>query len=74
MERGRHFANIGREVGVSGQNLKHFMSESPWSAHAVYRQVQEEIKQSVGLEEGGALRLDESADKKATAGSAGAGR
>jgi hypothetical protein len=74
MEKGRNFANIGREVGVSGQNRQHFMSESPWSAQAVYRQVQEEIKQTAGLEEGGALWLDESAEEKAGAGSAGAGR
>jgi SRSO17 transposase len=50
------------------------MSESPGSAQAVYRQVQEEIKQSLGLEEDMALRLDESAEEKAGAGSAGAGR
>jgi uncharacterized protein YbjQ (UPF0145 family) len=31
----RHFAGIGREAGVEGQNIQHFMSESPWSGEAV---------------------------------------
>jgi hypothetical protein len=39
MDTKRHFAGIGREVGVSGQHLQHFMSESPWSGQAVCRQV-----------------------------------
>ena len=33
-----------RESGISGQNLQHFMSQSPWSGQAVCRQVQEELK------------------------------
>jgi hypothetical protein len=40
----RHFAGIGREAGVEGQNIQHFMSESPWSGEAVCRQVQDELK------------------------------
>jgi hypothetical protein len=42
----RHFSGIGREVGVEGQNIEHFMSESPWSGEAVCRQVQDELKAS----------------------------
>lgn len=74
METDRNFANIGREVGISDQNLQHFMSNSPWSAQTVYRRVQDEIKQTLGLQSGGVLLLDESADEKAGGGSAGAGR
>jgi hypothetical protein len=36
----RPFAGIGRERGISGQNLQHFMSESPGSGQAVCRRVQ----------------------------------
>ncbi len=74
METDRNFANIGREVGISSQNMQHFMSNSPWSAPVVCRQVQDEIKQTPGLQAGGALLLDESADEKAGGASAGAGR
>ncbi|MDQ3959695.1 MAG: hypothetical protein M3255_05270 [Pseudomonadota bacterium] len=31
----RHFAGIGWEARVEGQNVQHFMSESPWSGEAV---------------------------------------
>jgi SRSO17 transposase len=70
MDTKRHFAGIGREVGVSGQNLQHFMSESPWSGLAVCRRVQEDP----ALTTGGVLLIDESANEKAGAQSAGAGR
>jgi SRSO17 transposase len=70
----RHFAGIGREAGISGQNLQHFMSESPWSGQAVCRQVQEELKATPELTTGGVLLIDESADEKAGDKSAGAGR
>lgn len=74
MDTKRHFAGIGREVGISGQNLQHFMSESPWSGPAVCRRVQEELKATPELIAGGVLLIDESADEKAGAKSAGAGR
>ena len=74
MDTQRHFAGIGREVGISGQNLQHFMSESPWSGQAVCRRVQEELKATPPLTVGGVLLIDESADEKAGAKSAGAGR
>ena len=74
MKTGRHFAGIGRETGVSEQNLQHFMTCSPWSGAAVCRAVQEELKGTVGLAHGGVLVVDESADEKAGEGSVGAGR
>jgi SRSO17 transposase len=73
METARNFANIGRHTDVPGQNLQHFMSISPWSAQAVFRQIQEEIAATPGLA-GGVLMLDESADEKASGHSAGAGK
>ena len=45
--------------------MHHFMSNSPWSAWAVIQQVQVEIAATPGLERGGVLILDESADVKA---------
>jgi SRSO17 transposase len=78
----RHFAGIGREAGVEGQNIEHFMSESPWSGPAPYcdrgeavcRQVQDELKARPELLSGGVLRVDESADEKAGDKVAGAGK
>jgi SRSO17 transposase len=74
MEMDRHFTGISRETGVSGQNLQHFMSASPWSGEAVCRQVQNELKATPELVRGGVLLVDESAEEKASAKSAGAGR
>jgi SRSO17 transposase len=70
----RHFAGIGREAGVGGQNIQHFMSESPWSGEAVCRQVQDELKARPELLSGGVLLVDESADEKARGKSAGAAK
>ena len=55
------------------RTTQHFMSDSPWSSESVIKQVQEEIKETPGLQ-GGFLLLDESADEKAGCKSAGAGR
>jgi SRSO17 transposase len=74
MESARNFANIGFSTGVPEQNMHHFMSNSPWSAQGVIREVQEEIAATPGLGQGGVLILDESADAKAGEKSAGAGR
>jgi len=74
METKRNYTNIGRAAGVAGENIQHFMSNSPWSVRAVLEQVQDEIKATPGLERGSVLILDESADEKAGDGSAGAGR
>lgn len=74
METQRNFANIGRQTGVPEQNMQHFMSNSPWSSWAVFEQIQAEVAATAGLQQGGVLILDESADEKAGAKSAGAGR
>ena len=73
----RNYANIARRVispDEDGQNLQHFMSDSPWSAQAVIQQVQQEIIATPGLNQGGVLLLDESANEQAGPTSAGAGR
>jgi SRSO17 transposase len=77
MKTGRNYANIARRVKDSqedGQALQQFMSDSPWDAQTVVRQVQEEIATTAELQGGGMLLLDESADEKAGQKSAGAGR
>jgi SRSO17 transposase len=76
MKTGRNFANIARRVTdpeEDGQNLQQFMSDSPWEAQAVIEKVQEEIASTSGLQEGGVLLLDESADEKSGPKSAGSG-
>jgi len=77
METQRTFANMARRViapDADGQNLQQFISDSPWSAAAVLQQVRCEIAATPALRTGGVLLLDESADEKAGAKSAGAGR
>ena len=59
---------------MEGQNIQHFMSESPWSGEAVCRQVQDELKARPELLSGGVLLVDESADEKARGKSAGAAK
>ena len=76
MEDQRNFANIERRVepGKDGQQLQQFMSDSPWSAAAVYQRIQDDIKKDARLGHGGMLIVDETADAKAGECSAGAGR
>jgi SRSO17 transposase len=74
MEAKRNFANIARKANVPGQNIQHFMANSPWSAQDVIRQVQQEVIAKPGLQRAGVLILDESADEKAGDKSAGAAR
>jgi SRSO17 transposase len=50
------------------------MSHSPWSAEAVYRQVQDEVKALPALTRGAVLLVDESADAKASGDRAGAAK
>src|SRR3712207_1308656 len=64
----RTFANIARRVvdpADDGQALQQFMSDSPWSAQVVIRQVQTELAATPMLQHGGMLILDESPDAKA---------
>lgn len=74
MDAKRNFANIGRQSHTSGQNIQHFMSNSPWSAQEVIRQVQREVIAKPGFQRGGVLIIDESAEEKAGEKSAGAAR
>lgn len=77
METDRTFANIARRVldpTADGQNLQQFMTDSPWSAQAVLRQVRAELTATLGPPGPGVLVLDESATEKAGEHSAGAGR
>jgi SRSO17 transposase len=75
MENRRNFANIERRLsGTDGQALQHFMSNSPWSAQGVFRQIQDDIKATLAPDRGSVLILDESADEKAGRHNAGASR
>ena len=74
METNRNFSQIGRVTGQAGENLQHFMSNSPWSAQVVCRQVRAEIRATPTLQQGSVLILDESADAKAGLHSAGSAR
>jgi SRSO17 transposase len=73
METDRNFANVGRKTKMSGQNIQHFMSNSPWSGEGLIEAIQNEIKIHPAFQEA-ILVLDESADAKAGGHSAGAGR
>jgi SRSO17 transposase len=74
METQRNYTNIGQATGASGETIQHFMSKSPWSGQAVMKQIQDELKATPSLEQGGVVILDESANKKAGDKSAGASR
>ncbi|MCH8294563.1 transposase [Candidatus Poribacteria bacterium] len=76
MDQKRNYANISRRVidpKEDGQNLQHFMSDSPWKGQAVFAQIQTEIQQRPKLR-GGILTLDDSGDKRAGTESAGVSR
>ena len=74
METKRTMANIGRKTDVAGQNMQHFMSNSPWSGQALISLIQGDARQNPEFQAGAMLALDESADEKAGEHSAGAGR
>ena len=69
----RNLANVGRQTAMSGQNLQHFISNSPWSSRALVEAIQDEIKVHPAFAKA-ILVLDESAQEKAGEYSAGAGR
>jgi len=76
MDTNRNYTNIARRViGLEddGQNIQHFMSDSPWLAGCVFIQIQSEICQCPELA-GGMLTLDESGDKRSGSFSAGSAR
>lgn len=74
MTKERNFTNIAHTAGISPQNVQHFMSNSPWDAQDVLMQIREELREIPQFATGGALILDESADKKVSEKTAGAGR
>ena len=74
MEGRRTFTNIGRQIGLPGQNVQHFVTNSPWSAADVLRQVRREIAARSELQQGGVLVLDESPVRKSGTKTAGAAR
>ena len=57
MRNNRNYTTIGKESGVNKQNIQHFMSNSPWDCQKVYTQIQQEIKNTPALCQGGALAL-----------------
>jgi SRSO17 transposase len=70
LEARRNMAHIGRQTGVSEQNMQHFMSQSPWSGREAIQAMQEAVAQRADWR-GGVLIVDESGDAKY--GDAGAG-
>lgn len=66
-------ANIGRQTGVSEQNMQHFMSVSPWSGRAMIERMQEAVAQRGEISDG-VLLLDESGEDKSGNHSAGVAR
>jgi SRSO17 transposase len=74
MDARRNFAHIGRTLhGDDGQALQQFMSDSPWQAQSVFRQIQADLAATPALT-GGTLILDETAEEKAGTHNAGASR
>jgi len=76
MDTQRNYANIARRVidlQDDGQNIQHFMSDSPWLAGSVFTQIQSEVCHRPELA-GGMLTLDESGDKRSGSFSAGSSR
>jgi SRSO17 transposase len=74
MESERNIAEIGRQWGISPQNMQHFISNSPWSHSALIQAIQEDILRHPEFQSGAILVLDESAEQKSGKHSAGAGR
>ena len=74
LESDRNFTRIDRLVQKDGQVMPHFMSNSPWSARALLRQIGSAVAHCPEFKAGGWLLLDESSDEKASSQSIGAGR
>jgi hypothetical protein len=68
-----NIAEIAREAGVSEQNMRHFISNSPWPGSEMIEQVQQAVCDRRELE-GGVWIVDESADVKYGKSSAGSSR
>lgn len=74
METKRNMATIARKTGLVEQNTQHFMSHSPWSGPGLLGDIQGVVAKHAEFQSGAMLVVDESADQKAGAHSAGAGR
>jgi SRSO17 transposase len=74
IETKRTMSEIGRESHISGQNIQHFMSNSPWRGEVLIEEVQSHVRSHAEFQEGAMLLFDESADAKSGETSAGAGR
>ncbi len=74
LETDRTMANIGHKLKLSGQNLHHFMSNSPWSGPGLIGAVQAQVGQEAEFQGEAMLIVDESATEKKGDQSAGAGR
>jgi SRSO17 transposase len=70
METDRNIANVGRKTHVPGQNLKHFIRNSPWSGPDLIAAIQKKIGAHPAFH-AAILVLDESAEEKAGPYSAG---
>jgi len=74
MEAHRNITAIGRNTGVAGQNMQHFVSKSTWSGMALISEVQSEVRYHPEFEKEAIVVFDESADVKAGEVTAGVGR
>src|SRR5262245_55976960 len=70
----RDISHLARTTGESPQNMRHFMTHSPWSGQEVLERIREEVAARPAFTQGSALILDESAEEKASEKTAGAGR
>ena len=64
MKAGRTIAEISRVAGVSGQNMHHYISNSPWSGPKVISDARIEITTHAHFASGSVLIGDESADAR----------
>ena len=73
MEKKRNYTNISKNIeGVrkDGQNIQHFMSDSPWNGKEIFFRIQQELAQQKCFK-GGMLTLDDSGDPRSGGKSAG---
>ena len=74
METNRTMTEIGRKNSLSGQNVQHFMSNSPWRSEAVVEEIHYQVRGHPEFQNDAMLIFDESADERAGKMAAGAGR
>jgi len=76
MENERTYKNVSRKVVDpmdDGQNIQHFMSDSPWESQPVFKHICEQITENQMLS-GGMLCIDESGDECSSSNKAGSSR